>query len=157
MLKGKGDANGIGIVEVFDADVGTPYLFAISTRSVVDTVHKVAIGGFIIEGDQSKDVAIKGRGPSVAVPEGVTRLSDPQLVLYDGTGAQLEFNNNWGDADNAAAITAAGMEPGDPLESVILMNLAPGAYTAIMSGVGGTTGVGIVEIIDLSGGAVEPQ
>lgn len=157
LLSGVGGVQGIGIVEVFDADAGTPFLYAISTRSPVDTVNQVAIGGFIIDGDQSKEVVIRGRGPSVGVPEGVTRLSDPLLTLYDGGGVVITSNDNWGDAPNATEITAAGMEPPDPADSVIMQTLAPGAYTAIVSGVGGVTGVGIVEVIDLTGGSVAAQ
>ena len=157
LMSGGAGPEGIGIVEVFDADVGTPYLYAISTRSPVDTVHQVAIGGFIINGDQSKQIVVKGRGPSVAVPEGVVRLSNPTLTLYDGTGTPIITNDDWGDAPNAADIIAAGQQPSDALDSAIMQTLAPGAYTAILSGVGGVTGVGIVEVVDLSGGSVAAQ
>ena len=157
LLRGVGDVTGIGIVEVFDADVGTPYLWGISTRSAVDTVDKVSIGGFIIDGDQPKEVAVRGRGPSVGVPEGVTRLSDPQITLYDQAGTPIVSNNNWGDAPNAAEISAAGMAPPDALDSTILITLTPGAYTAILSGVGNVTGIGIVEVFDLTGGSIAAQ
>ena len=40
--------------------------------------------------------------------------------------------------------------PADPAESAIIATLAPGAYTAIVQGVGGGTGVGTVEVYDLS-------
>jgi hypothetical protein len=33
-----------------------------------------------------------------------------------------------------------------PLESVILISLPPGAYTAVVSGANGGTGVGIIEV-----------
>ena len=38
------------------------------------------------------------------------------------------------------------MQPGDPAESAILITLDPGAYTAIVTGAGGTAGVAIVEV-----------
>ena len=156
-LTGVGDGTGIGIVEVFDADEGTPYLWGISTRSVVDTGAKVAIGGFIIDGDQSKQVVVRGRGPSVGVPDGVTRLSDPQIELYDG-GTRVAFNDNWQDASNAGDIPPAYYDQIDDLDSMIMTTLAPGAYTAIVSGVGDVTGVGIVEVFDLTdGNNVAPQ
>ena len=156
-LEGVNDGTGIGIVEVFDADEGTPYLWAISTRSAVDTANKVAIGGFIIDGDQSKQVVVRGRGPSVGVPDGVTRLSDPQITLYDSTGTPVTSNDNWEDASNSGDIPAAYFDSIDALDSMIMTTLTPGAYTAIVSGVGGVTGVGIVEVFDLSGGIVEAQ
>jgi hypothetical protein len=39
--------------------------------------------------------------------------------------------------------------PTDPRESAILTTLQPGAYTAIVSGKGGTSGVALVEVYDL--------
>ncbi|MBI3608408.1 MAG: hypothetical protein HY207_10610, partial [Nitrospirae bacterium] len=36
------------------------------------------------------------------------------------------------------------------LDSALYVTLSPGAYTVILSGVGGGTGVGIVEVFDLS-------
>lgn len=156
-LTGVSGGTGIGIVEVFDADEGTPYLWGISTRSAVDTGNKVAIGGFIIDGDQSKQVVVRGRGPSlVGVPEGVTLLSDPQITLYDG-GTPVASNDNWEDATNAGDIPPAYYDQIDALDSMIMTTLAPGAYTAVVSGVGGVTGVGIVEVFDLSGGTVAAQ
>ena len=58
------------------------------------------------------------------------------------------MNDNWR-TDNEAAIEATGLAPTDDLESAILMSLPPGAYTAVVAGSGGTTGVGLVEIYHL--------
>ena len=43
------------------------------------------------------------------------------------------------------AIESSGLAPANPAESALLIDLAPGNYTAIVSGVGGATGVGLVE------------
>jgi len=147
---------GIGIVEVFDGDEGTPYLWAISTRSVVDTGDLVAIGGFIVDGNLSKHILVRGRGPSVDVPTEL-RLSDPELTLYNSAGTPILVNDDWGDAPNAADVTASGYAPSESKDSAILMTLDPGAYTAILRGIGGATGIGIVEVLDLSGGTVAAQ
>jgi hypothetical protein len=50
-------------------------------------------------------------------------------------------------------IQATGIPPPNGLESAILATLAPGAYTAIMRGKNGATGVGLVEVYDLSLGS----
>jgi hypothetical protein len=50
-------------------------------------------------------------------------------------------------------ITNSGYAPGDGRESAIIADLAPGNYTAIVRGVNNTTGVGLVEVYDLSGDA----
>ena len=46
-------------------------------------------------------------------------------------------------------IEATGLQPQDDLESAVLETLAPGAYTAIVAGRGGGTGVALVEVYRL--------
>jgi len=111
----------------------------------VHAVFMDALGsGFIIQGSASKTVLIRAGGPSMgnSIP-GV--LPNPKLDLYSGQTV-IASNDDWGTASNAAAITATTLAPANALESAILMALQPGAYTAIVSGVGGGTGVGIIEV-----------
>ena len=77
-------------------------------------------------------------------------LADPLLELHDGNGNLLQSNDNWQDGPNADAISSAGLAPSNVKESALLATLPPGNYTALVSGVGGTTGVGLVEIFDTS-------
>jgi hypothetical protein len=58
----------------------------------------------------------------------------------------IASNDNWSNASNASDILATGLQPTHALESAILITLAPGPYTAIVSGANGTTGVAIVEV-----------
>ena len=46
---------------------------------------------------------------------------------------------------------ATGLAPTNDLESAILVTLPPGNYTAIVQGKNDTSGVGLVEVYDLSG------
>jgi hypothetical protein len=148
------ETSGIGIIEVNDADVGSPYLGNIATRALVGTGDLVTIAGFIIEGDQSKQILIRGRGQSVGVaPE--ARLSDSYLALHDQNGLR-ETNDDWADT-NQEEIEATGLAPADASDAAILITLTPGPYTAILSGVGGATGIGIVEVLDISGGIIAAQ
>ena len=155
LLSGKNGASGVGIVEVLDVDDGLPYLVNISTRSRVGTGNLVTIAGFIISGNKPKKILIRGRGPTVSVPSGVQRLNDPRLQLFaqfsDGSNIRMLNNNNWAQAENAAEVSTSGKAPTDSRESAILMILDPGAYTAILDGVDGGSGAGIVEVFDLSG------
>lgn len=155
LLGGKNSTSGVGIVEVLDVDSGMPYLANISTRSRVGTGNLVMIAGFIISGNTPKQVLIRGRGPTVGVPTGVTRLGNPRLQLFaqfsDGSNMRMLVNDNWEQAENADEISASGKAPTNTQESAIMMILDPGAYTAILDGVAGDSGVGIVEVFDLSG------
>src|SRR5262249_34531771 len=58
----------------------------LSARLNVGTGDDVLIGGFIVSGTESKQVLVRGLGPSLAV-NGVPladRLSDPAIDLYQG-------------------------------------------------------------------------
>ena len=118
----------------------------ISTRLDVGTGENVAIGGFIVTGTQSKQVIVRALGPSLPLT-GV--LADPDLELHDSTGATIASNDNWQESTNKQAIIDAGFAPSNDKESAILMTLEPGLYTAIVRGVGATTGVALVEAYDL--------
>lgn len=61
-------------------------------------------------------------------------------------------NDNWStDANVPSASSSAGAFalPDGSLDAALVATLAPGAYTASVSGVGGATGVGLVELYDV--------
>ncbi len=118
----------------------------ISTRGRVSTGNSVMIGGFIITGTSPKQVLIRARGPSMAGNLSGT-LSDPTINLHSGQTI-IATNDNWRDTQQSA-IQATGLAPADNREAAILITLDPGAYTAIVRGVGGTSGIGIVEVFDI--------
>ena len=121
----------------------------ISTRGVVGTGDNVMIGGFILGGPiGNTTVVVRGIGPSLGVQGVADALSDPTIDLYDSQGALLASNDNWQDTQQAE-LEASGLAPNDASEAAILMDLSPGAYTAILRGKGDTTGVGLVEAYNL--------
>ena len=76
-------------------------------------------------------------------------LANPTLELRDGNGASLASNNNWlDDPAQAAEIAEAGLAPTEDLESAIAATLPPGLYTALLSGLNSSTGIGLVEVYD---------
>jgi hypothetical protein len=147
------DNCGVATDATFTLDVGAPIsaqALNISTRLLVDTGDKVMIGGFIIRGNASKPVVLRGLGPSLAnanVPA-ASVLSDPMLELRGPNGALIMSNDNWKESPQRSQIEDTAFQPGDDREAVILTTLVPGNYTAVLSGVGGTAGVGIVEVYD---------
>jgi hypothetical protein len=119
----------------------------ISTRAQVLGGNDVLIGGFVIAGGASKTVVVRARGPSL-VPFGIAyALANPQLQLVRSSDqATVAFNDDWPGAPNAATIAASGFAPSSASEAAILITLPPGAYTAIVTGASGGTGVGIIEV-----------
>ena len=122
----------------------------ISTRAVVGTNDNVLIGGFIITGTQPKRVIIRATGPSLPLPG---KLLDPSLTLHDSSGAVIAVNDDWGQSANTQEIINTGIPPSNPSESAIVMSLAPGSYTAALSGANQTTGTAVVEVYDLDAAA----
>jgi len=119
----------------------------ISTRGLVGTGQGQLIGGFIITGGP-KLVMIRAMGPSLTAAGVSPALANPALALY-ARGNQLAANDDWKTNANVADIIASGLAPGDDLESVLLIRLEPGAYTTVVSGAGGTTGIGLVEVYEV--------
>jgi hypothetical protein len=120
----------------------------LSSRLLVESGDNVGIGGFIINGVAPKTVVLRAIGPSLTALGVLGALQNPTLELYDHTGVMIAFNDNWKDTQESA-IEATGLAPTDDRESAMIQTLAPAAYTAIVRGSGGTSGVALVEAYDL--------
>lgn len=137
----------------------SPYagLYNISTRGIVGTQSEQLIAGFIIRGDQPMCVLVRARG--LSLPDTIpNRLIDPQVRLVrQGGGGTIDRNDNWTDHPDADIIE--GLFPGALAmdDAAIFTCLEPGGYTAVMSGVDGTTGTGIVEVFDVEFDTKIPQ
>jgi hypothetical protein len=178
VVRGVNNGVGLALVGVFDTDTSTPPKFInVSARAPVGTGSNALIGGFIIREDTGpQTVFLRARGPTIGgapffLP-GV--LANPTMKLYSfATQTYIAENDNWQttlpqcdlpalSCGDAAAIAATGLDPCQPnpgetssppgcaQEPGILVTLPPGAYTAVVTGVGGTTGLGLVEIDEVS-------
>jgi len=117
----------------------------------VQTGDNVGIGGFIITGTGPKHVLIRAIGPSLTAVGVADALADPVLELHGPSPFVTITDDNWrDDPAQEALIIASGIPPSDELESAIDATLAPGNYTAIVSGKNNSLGVGLVEVYDLS-------
>ena len=105
------------------------------------------IAGFIIAGNSSKPVVLRGIGPSLLAFGISDALLDPVLDLRDSNGSLILSNDNWKDTQRSQ-IEGGPLQPGDDRESVIVATLQPGAYTAALTGKDSTSGVGLVEVYD---------
>ena len=122
----------------------------ISTRLRVLTGENVLIGGYIITGEDPKEVIVRSLGPSLAAAGVPDTLVNPTLELFDSAGNSVAFNDDWKETQQAE-IEATTIPPTDDLEAAIVRTLDPGAYTAVVSGADGGTGVALVEVYDLTG------
>ena len=152
LLTGKDQSTGVGLVEVYDDDTAAASQLAnIATRGFVQTGNNVMIAGFMLGvNNGNRSIAVRGRGPSLA-QFGLTHvLADPTLEVHNGNGSIMVSNDDWeSDPVSAAQLTANGLALTDPKESGIFVTLPAGAYTAILAGAGGGTGIGVVEIYSI--------
>ncbi|MDP9098151.1 MAG: S8 family serine peptidase [Verrucomicrobiota bacterium] len=120
----------------------------ISSRLAVGTGDNALIGGFIVTGSQDKKVVVRALGPSLSLPN---KLANPTLELRDSSGRLVQLNDDWSTSPNRQAIIDSGLAPSNDLESAIVATLPANGntYTAIVHGVGGATGTGVVEVYDV--------
>lgn len=150
-----GPTAGTIIVEAYDAGTGnTPRFTSISALNRVGTGTEVLIAGFTITGATTKNLLIRAVGPSLAAaPFNIgTALADPKLDLYTAAANPALLNSN--DDYAASLATTFAIVGAFPLiagskDAALVVSLAPGSYTAQISGVAGTTGIAIVEIYEL--------
>ncbi len=151
ILQGSNATTGNALVEAYDLDPTPASQFAnISTRGEVGILDAVLIGGLIISNEASAqaNIIFRALGPSLGANGVSGALEDPTLELRDSNGALLAFNDDWRESQGGI-ISSTGLAPTDDREAAIFAHLATGAYTAIVQGKNGTTGVGLVEAYNI--------
>ena len=165
-VSGVGGLTGLALVELYDVDAPGAFspqkLVNVATRGVVGAGENILIAGFVVGGTTPKRVLVRGVGPSLAslLPAGSTpgALTDPilQIIRSDrGDRTVVRENDNWEIGNDVTLVTEASARVGAfPLtrgsrDAVLLISLPPGTYSATVGGVGGATGVGIVEVYEV--------
>jgi len=148
-------------VTVIDGASGPPAaptarLTNISVRAQVGTGGNVLIPGFVISGSGTETLLIRGAGPALAQFGVPGPLAKPVLSLFDGSGAMVASNAGWGTGPDplqlsatAAQVGAFAFSPGGA-DCALLASLPAGSYTVRISGMGGTTGVALAEVYEVS-------
>jgi hypothetical protein len=149
-----GQRGGVALVEAFDAqaygtryETGTAKAANLSARARVRTGSDVLITGFVIGGDVPRRILLTGLGPTLAGFGVSSVLVNPRLELFQGS-RKITENDDWIDSPQFDEIVNTANSPGNLAEPAILVTLAPGAYTAVLSGVNDTQGVALAEVYD---------
>ena len=112
------------------------------------------IGGFIVgaglgnNGAGSARVVVRAIGPSLTQFGVPNALDDPTLELHDNA-AVISANDDWKQTQQSD-IEATGLPPTDDRESAILRWVPPTPYTAVLRGKDSSTGIGLLEIYDVT-------
>jgi len=140
--------------EVAEILVTDQRMVNISTRAHVGTGANVLIAGFAIGGTEKKTVLIRGVGPSLQQFGLDGYLENPVLSLHGANGLISE-NAGWASNPDQAEIQSAAQSVGafslstNSDDAVMLVELDPGLYSAIVSGGDNSTGIALVEIYEV--------
>lgn len=152
---------GVALVELYDADAagsGQGRLINISTRGYVGTGAEIMIPGIVVSAEGPKTLLIRAVGPRLT-DFGVSGvLADPEMTIHRRVGStdtEILYNDNWQEDSDfahtsavAAQVYAFGLPPGSK-DAALVVTLLPGIYTVHASGVGGATGVALVEVYEV--------
>jgi len=152
------DLAGESLLEQWIAALGAPdlpqppsRLVNLAARAATGAGANILTAGFVIGPGANKTVLVRAVGPALRAFGVTGTLADPVLTLLgpDSSTRVAAANDNWSAAD-ATAFSAAGaftLPPGSS-DAAIVAQLAPGAYTAQVTGAANSTGVALVEIYD---------
>lgn len=149
-LAGANNTAGVALMEIYDLDsFASPRLANIATRGRVQAGNGVLIGGYIVGGHLAQTLVIRAIGPSLSGFGVANALTDPLLTVFDAQGAPITSNDNWETTQKQELIDAS-LAPTNSKEAAVLVDLQPGNYTAIVSGANNGTGIGLVEIYNVT-------
>jgi hypothetical protein len=153
-----GTAPGVALFEAYDIDPPSntgPQLLNVSTGGFVGGGAETLIGGFVISGTSRNNVLVRGIGPSLRGFGVTAAVDDCAITVYRGAQV-IATNDDWGANPNAtqlsfsfAQVGAFDLAADSKDAALILSNLAPGAYTVVLSGKGAASGRGMIEIYEL--------
>ena len=133
-------------------------MVTVSTRAWVGSGDRTLIGGFVVNGEGSRQILVRAAGPSIgAAPFNVPdALADPELrVDHIGVGLAAA-NDDWElPASNGTAVAAAGSTagafayPNGSRDAGTVLELSQGNYTASVTGADGAEGYGLVEVYEV--------
>jgi sugar lactone lactonase YvrE len=160
-ISDNGTGTGSVIAELYDATPGnafgptTPRLINVSVLKQI-SAGTTLTAGFVIGGATAKTVLVRAIGPTLGqAPFNISGvMADPKLELFNNsTGVKIAENNDWGgDPALAAAATSVGafaLASATTKDAVLLVTLAPGQYSARVSGADGGGGTAIVEVYEV--------
>ena len=160
-ISGNTAAVGTALAEVYDNTSTASYTLATPRLINLSAKNQIVAGGsmtagFVVGGSTSKTVLIRATGPALALLGVPGTIPDPKIALHTTINSQdtiLATNAGWGgDPQITAAsnsVFAFPLTNAASADSVVLVTLAPGAYTAVASSVSGAAGTVLIEVYEV--------
>ncbi len=139
----------VGVAPLIGADAR---LANLSSRSILDANATMLVAGFVIGGNEPKDILIRAIGPTLTTAGVTNALGHPRLEVFASGGQSLGSNEQWTTSlrDSFAQIGASAL-PENSLDAALRITLSPGSYTAQVTGVGSAGGMVVMEVYEMSG------
>lgn len=152
-----GGVAGRALAELYDSTPDAAFTAATPRLVNVSVLKQISAGagltaGFVVSGTTAKTVLVRAIGPGLAAFNVSGPMADPQLRLFASGATKIAENDNWG--GDAQLTTAGGSVGAFPIsnlasrDAMLLLSLAPGSYSAEVSGLGGG-GMALVEIYEV--------
>jgi Ig-like domain-containing protein/NHL repeat-containing protein len=135
------------------APTSTARLVNLSASATSTAGSGVLAAGFIVGGTGSKQVLLRGIGPTLGTAfsfSGV--LPDPTLTWFNAVPTSLASNTVWGGTSTlmaAFAATGAFALPAGSADSALIETAAAGSYSIQVAGAKGDSGLALAEIYDM--------
>ncbi len=165
IVEGVGGATGLGQIEFYEVggsgSITEARLWNLSNRALVDFDEERLIGSAMTTGDSPVEVLVVARGPSLAdaLPDYTGNvLADPRMTLVNLATREETANDDFADWNDGEIESRFPGFITDPKESGFIVQLpAEGSFSAILEGVGGTTGIGQIEFYELPPTMTDPD
>lgn len=137
------------------------WLHNLALRAESADGSRTLTSGFVVGGETAKSVLLRAAGPALSAFEIEQPLRSPKLTLFDHAGREIASNSGWMSSAEPAAIRSAAQRvgafafPEASSDSALLLDLAPGPYTAQIGDRDGSRGIALIELYDLDA-APEP-
>jgi len=128
----------------------------VASRALTGPGQSAHVLGFVVSGARPKAMLVRGVGPALTSFGITNALPDPSLTIFNAAGQSVFTNNDWSTpaagAASAAELATAATRAGafalsaNSRDAALLVQLDPGAYTAVVSDTSGATGVSLVEV-----------
>ncbi|HWA07837.1 MAG TPA: DUF1800 family protein [Opitutaceae bacterium] len=156
-VSGVSNGTGVALLEVYDVS-GSARLMNLSTRALVGSGANTLISGLVVApSPTARRVLIRAVGPGLASLNVPGAVADPSFTVLNAAGQVIASNDNWGTADTGGILTstfsssgAFPLQPGSRDAALIVDLPSNATYTIQVSSVDGSTGVGLVEVYDLT-------
>ena len=149
-----GNTTGNALVEIYDASASDPAsrLINLSARGMLASGNTLT-AGFIIQGNTTETVLIRAVGPTLAKYSVPSVLATPKLNVYNSAGTVIATNSGWANSaqlsSTASNVGAFALNAGSA-DCAVLVTLQPGAYTATVTGLNGSSGNVLLEVYEVS-------